>query len=87
MSRKSKDTETDHIFPTSEGGPNKSYNKRKISRSENRKKGSKMPSVSNVSESSEPIRLASEIDIHTLEKPYKTKSNIGKRGFGGLKLK
>ena len=82
MGKKNKDT--DHIWPTSEGGPEDSWNKREISPSRNRSKGSEMPSLSDVLDSDDPLRLAAEIDKHTLSHGYNTPRNKG-RGFGGLK--
>jgi len=79
-----KSTDTDHIWPTSEGGPEDSWNKREISPSRNRSKGSEMPSLSDVLDSDDPLRLAAEIDKHTLSHGYNTPRNKG-RGFGGLK--
>jgi len=82
MPRKS--TDTDHIWPTSEGGPDKPWNKREISPSRNRSKGSEMPSPRDVMDSDDPLRLAAEIDRHTLTNDYKTSRNKD-RGFGGLR--
>ena len=79
-----KGTDTDHIWPTSEGGAEDSWNKREISPHENRSKDSEMPNLSDILDSDDPIRLAVEIDKHTIDHGYKTKRNEG-RGFGGLK--
>jgi len=79
-----KNTDTDHIWPTSEGGPEDSWNKREISPHSNRSKGSEMPSMSDVLDSDDPLRLAAEIDKHTLTHEYNTARNKG-RGFGGLR--
>ena len=79
-----KKTDTDHIWPSSEGGPDEPWNKREISPHENRSKGSKMPSRSDVSDSDNSIQLAVKIDKHTLNHEYKTPRNKD-RGFGGLK--
>jgi hypothetical protein len=79
-----KNTDTDHIWPTSEGGPDESWNKREINPHRNRAKGSEMPSVSDVLDSDDPSRLAAEIDEYTLTHQYNTARNKD-RGFGGLK--
>lgn len=79
-----KRTDTDHIWPTSEGGPDESWNKREISPIANRSKGSEMPDLSDVLDSDNPLQLAAEIDKHTLSHEYNTKRNRD-RGFGGLK--
>jgi hypothetical protein len=42
-----------------------------------------MPDVSDLLDSDDPMRLAVEIDKHTLTHEYKTSRNKGK-GFGGL---
>jgi 5-methylcytosine-specific restriction endonuclease McrA len=76
--------ETDHIWPEAEGGPDEPWNKRRIPRSQNRSKGAEMPSLADVMDSSEPWRLAAEIDRHSLEKGFKNPRNRD-RGFGGLK--
>jgi len=81
-----KKTDTDHIWPTSEGGPEDHWNKREISPHINRSKGSEMPSISDVGDSDDPLRLAAEIDKYTLTHKYNTARNKD-RGFGGLKRK
>jgi 5-methylcytosine-specific restriction endonuclease McrA len=81
-----KKTDTDHICPTSEGGPEDSWNKREISPHRNRSKGSEMPNISGVMDSDNPLRLAAEIDKYTLTHKYNTARNRN-RGFGGLKRK
>ena len=78
-----KPTDTDHIWPTSEGGPDEPWNIREISPHENRSKQSKMPDITDVFDSDDPIRLASEIDKYTINHEYKTGRNRNK-GFGGL---
>jgi hypothetical protein len=75
--------ETDHIWPEAEGGPDETWNKRRISRSENRRKGAEMPDIEDVLDSSDPIRLAAEIDRHSVEEGFRHPRNKG-RGFGGL---
>jgi len=74
--------EKDHIWPKAEGGPNEKWNIREIDRLENRRKGAEMPSVDNVLDSSDPARLAAEIDRRSL-KGFKHSRNRD-RGFGGL---
>jgi CRISPR/Cas system Type II protein with McrA/HNH and RuvC-like nuclease domain len=81
--RKNNPTEVDHIWPTAEDGPDVDWNKRTVSRAENRSKGARMPNVEEVQGSTMPIKLAVEIDRHTLEKPFRHQSNKN-RGFGGL---
>jgi hypothetical protein len=78
-----KPTDSDHIWPQSEGGSEDSWNKREISPHENRSKGSEMPDLSDILDSDDPIRLATEIDKYTLTHEYKTRRNKDK-GFGGL---
>jgi len=73
----------DHIWPQAEGGPDKDYNKRPISARRNLRKGARMPNLSEVAESSNPLRLATEIDKHTLRKGLRNRRNRN-RGFGGL---
>lgn len=75
--------ETDHIWPEAEGGPDEPWNKRRILRSENRRKGAEMPDLKDVFDSSDPIRLAVDIDRHSLEKGFRHPRNKD-RGFGGL---
>jgi len=74
--------ERDHIWPEVEGGPTEDWNLRYISRSENRQKWTEMPDLDDVSDSSDPIRLAVEIDKQSLH-PFKHFRNQDK-GFGGL---
>jgi hypothetical protein len=78
-----KETDTDEIWPRSEGGPKLPWNQREISPHENRSRGSRMPTPREVFDSPDPPKLAVEIDRHTLTNRYKTKRNRGK-GFGGL---
>jgi len=77
--------ESDHIFPRVEGGSDEPYNKRAISRSANRGKSAKMPKVADVFDSSNPIKLATDIDRKSL-KGFKHPQNKN-RGFGGLPRK
>ncbi len=77
--------EIDHIFPIVEEGSNESYNKRAIPRSANRRKGAKMPTMADVLDSSNPIKLAVDIDRKSL-KGFKHPQNKN-RGFGGLPRK
>lgn len=81
-----KETDTDHIWPTSEDGPDADWNKREIDPSINRSKGSTMPNVSDVLDSSNPIKLATSIDRHTIDPNHKYHTSRNQdRGFGGLK--
>lgn len=73
----------DHIFPKTEGGSDDNWNIREIDADKNLKKGAEMPKVSDVLDSSDPIRLAVEIDKSSLKGPFKNIRNKGK-GFGGL---
>lgn len=73
----------DHIFPRAEGGPDDDWNIREIDADENLKKGAEMPDVFNVLDSTDPIRLAVEIDKRSLEGPFRNSRNKNK-GFGGL---
>jgi len=73
----------DHIWPRAEGGPNENWNKRRVSMKENLTKGARMPNLKEVSDSPNPIRLAVEIDKHTVKERLKHPSNKD-RGFGGL---
>ena len=75
-------THEDHIWPETEGGPTEAWNFRTISASENLKKGAEMPTVNDVLDSSNPIKLAAEIDKASLEGFHHSR-NKGK-GFGGL---
>ena len=75
--------ETDEIWPQAEGGRKEPWNQRRIPRSQNRQKGPDMPDLADVSDSSEPIRLAAEIDKHSL-KGFRHPQNKD-RGFGGLR--
>jgi hypothetical protein len=72
----------DHIWPKAEGGPDDDWNIRIIPASENLRKGAEMPDLDDVFDSSNPIRLAAEIDKQSL-KGFKNPRNR-KRGFGGL---
>lgn len=73
----------DHIFPKAEGGPDEAWNIREIDADENLRKGAEMPQLSDVIDSSDPIKLAVEIDRRSLEGPFQNRRNKGK-GFGGL---
>jgi len=73
----------DHIWPTAEGGPDEDWNVRIIPASENLHKGAEMPNLADVLDSSNPIRLAAEIDKHSLE-GFRHPRNKD-RGFGGLR--
>jgi len=75
--------ERDHIWPEAEGGPDEDWNIREIDWLENRRKGAEMPDLADVLDSSDPIRLAVEIDKHSLEEGFKHPRNRNK-GFGGL---
>ena len=75
--------DNDHIWPRVEGGPDEPWNKRRIPRSQNRRKGAAMPNLNDVSDSPNPIRLAVEIDKGSLRGPFKHPRNRDK-GFGGL---
>lgn len=83
MARKQKATDTDEIWPQAEGGPKLPWNQRETSPHKNRSKGARMPTISEVGESPAPIKLATKIDIHTLNHPLKNSRNKN-RGFGGL---
>ena len=73
----------DHIFPTREGGPDEPYNWREISVSENSSKGAEMPTPNDVLVSSNPGKLAADIDIHSINEGFSHPRNKDK-GFGGL---
>lgn len=73
----------DHIWSQIEGGPNADWNLRSIPASENLRKGPRMPNLNEVSESPNPLKLAVEIDKHSLTKGFKHPRNKNK-GFGGL---
>ena len=73
----------DHIWPKVEGGSNEDWNIRNIDASENLRKGAKMPDLDDVLDSTDPIRLAAEIDKSSLE-GFRHSSNKD-RGFGGLR--
>ena len=75
--------EEDHIWPKAEGGSDEDWNIREIDWLENRRKGAEMPNVADVLDSSDPIRLAIEIDKHSLGEEFKHPRNRN-RGFGGL---
>lgn len=74
--------EIDHIWPRAEGGPDEPWNKRSISRSKNRRKGAEMPTLADVADSPNPVKLAANIDKGSL-KGFKHPRNKNK-GFGGL---
>ncbi|APV44155.1 hypothetical protein Dform_00807 [Dehalogenimonas formicexedens] len=78
-----KKTDTDEIWPQSEGGPKKPWNQREVSPHENRSKGPRMPTPNEVGDSPDPLKLAQKIDEHTLTNTYKHSRNKGK-GFGGM---
>jgi 5-methylcytosine-specific restriction endonuclease McrA len=59
--------ERDHIWPKAEGGRNEGWNYRNISPNKNRQKGARMPTLSEVSQSTDPIKLSVEIDKHKSE--------------------
>lgn len=73
----------DHIWPRAEGGPDEDWNTRFIPALENLHKGSDMPDLDDVFDSSDPVRLAAEIDKHSLE-GFRHPRNKDK-GFGGLR--
>lgn len=73
----------DHIKPRAEGGPDEDWNTRIIPASENLRKGAEMPDLDDVFDSSDPVRLAAEIDKGSLE-GFKHPRNKD-RGFGGLR--
>ena len=75
--------ERDHIWPEAEGGPSEDWNIREIDWLENRRKGAEMPDLADVLDSSDPLRLATEIDRHSLEEGFRHPRNRDK-GFGGL---
>ena len=72
----------DHIWPKAEDGPDEDWNFRDIDASENLRKGAEMPDLDDVLDSSDPIRLAAEIDKSSLE-GFRHRRNKD-RGFGGL---
>jgi len=74
--------ETDEIWPQAEGGPKEPWNQRDIPRSQNRKKGAEMPTVDDLLDSPDPLKLAAEIDKASLG-GFKNPRNKNK-GFGGL---
>lgn len=73
----------DHIWPRAEGGPDEDWNIRDIDASENLSKGAEMPDLDDVFDSSDPVRLAAEIDKRSLE-GFRHPRNKD-RGFGGLR--
>jgi len=81
--RKHTNTDLDHIWPRAEGGPDEDWNKRQISARKNRSKGARMPNLNEVADSPDPIKLAIEIDKHTMTKGLRHPRNKN-RGFGGL---
>lgn len=83
MVKKRKTTDTDEIWPHTEDGPQKPWNQREISPHENRSKGARMPTISEVAQSPEPAKLAAEIDKHTVKHEFNNSRNKDK-GFGGL---
>lgn len=83
MPRDDEPRERDHIWPEAEGGPSEEWNFRSIPRSENRAKGPNMPDLSEVYDSTNPLRLAHEIDRESLKGPWRHSRN-SRRGFGGL---
>ena len=83
MVKRRKTTDTDEIWPTKEGGPKEPWNQRETSPHENRSKGARMPTISEVAQSPEPTKLASEIDQHTINHSLIHSRNKNK-GFGGL---
>ena len=75
--------ETDEILPQAEGGPKELWNQRRIPRSQNRRKGAEMPSLDDISDSRDPLRLIQKIEERSLLGPFKNRRNKDK-GFGGL---
>lgn len=73
----------DHICPRAENGPDENWNIRIIPASENLEKGAEMPDLDDVLDSSDPIRLAVEIDKQSLN-GFRHPRNKD-RGFGGLR--
>ena len=73
----------DHIWPRAEGGPDEDWNIRIIPASENLSKGDEMPDLDEVLDSSDPVKLAAEIDRHSLQEGFGRPRNKDK-GFGGL---
>jgi len=73
----------DHIWPRADRDPDKDYNKRRISARKNLQKGARMPNLNEVSDSSNPIRLATEIDKYSVTRGFRHRRNKN-RGFGGL---
>ena len=75
--------ERDHIWPRAEGGPDKEWNFRSVPRSVNRRKGARMPTPSEVLQSPNMTKLATEIDKNNIGRKFRHRSNKDK-GFGGL---
>jgi len=73
----------DHIRPRAEGGPDSDYNIRLISAGDNLSKGAEMPDLEDVFDSSDPARLAAEIDKQSVQNGFNNRRNKDK-GFGGL---
>lgn len=79
--------EIDDILPTCERGPDTSWNKREISQTRNRKKGPEMPTLTDIEDSPNRLRLAHEIERLSLSgKNYKHPRNKSK-GYMGLPLR
>jgi len=75
-------THRDHIWPRAEEGPDDEWNIRVVPAAENLSKGAEMPDLDDIFDSTDPIRLAAEIDKQSLE-GFKHPRNRD-RGFGGL---
>lgn len=73
----------DHIWPKIEEGPDDEWNIRVVPESENLRKGAEMPDLEDIFDSTDPARLAAEIDKHSLE-GFRHSRNQD-RGFGGLR--
>jgi len=73
----------DHIKPKAEGGSDEEWNIRLIPALENLRKGAEMPDLEDVFDSTDPVRLAAEIDEHSLEGFSHSRNKD--RGFGGLR--
>lgn len=76
-------THRDHIKPKAEGGSDEDWNLRDIKASENLRKGAEMPDLDDVFDSSDPVKLAVDIDEGSL-KGFRHPRNKD-RGFGGFR--
>ena len=84
MGRKKEPMESDHIFPKAERGSDEPHNRRQVPRSENRKKGARMPTLDEIALSPNPMILVHEMEkAAPWAKGYKSPRNKG-RGFMGL---